>query len=398
MELEIEKLDYEGKGITRKDHKIIFIPRTLPNETIEASIVKEKRNYSIGKCQKVLKKSKLRLESYCPYASQCGGCSYDIVSYKDSLKIKKNAIQELFQKNGISIDDVQIEESKPSLGYRNKISLKVQNYQFGYYESESHIMIFIDNCKLASPPIQSFLKDFSMLNLKEGEIILRSNDNEELLIVITSKEQPKIREEIIKNHKIAGIVWNKKCIYNAPFFIEKRGDFLYKVRYSSFFQVNSNISERIKRELLESFSPSDEVLDLYCGVGFFSLPLAKKVKKVIGVEYNPLSIVDAIYNASLNKIENTTFHAGKVEEILENIPNKANKVVVDPPRAGLDKKVREILKKKKYELIYYISCNPFTLTRDLKELENTYKIKQIKLYDMFPFTSHVESVAVLERR
>ncbi|MBR1679511.1 MAG: 23S rRNA (uracil(1939)-C(5))-methyltransferase RlmD, partial [Bacilli bacterium] len=111
MELEIEKLDYEGKGIARKDHKIIFIPRTLPNETIEASIIKENKNYSIGKCQKILKKSPLRVESYCPYASQCGGCSYDIVSYEESLKIKKNAIQELFQKNGISIENLEIEAS-----------------------------------------------------------------------------------------------------------------------------------------------------------------------------------------------------------------------------------------------------------------------------------------------
>ena len=225
--------------------------------------------------------------------------------------------------------------------------------------------------------------------------MIRSNDNQELLLSITSEDQVNILEELTTKHKIAGIVWNNKCVYGLPYFFEKRDGLIYKVRYSSFFQVNRDIASKIKEEVVNSFKENDEVLDLYCGVGFFSLPLAKKVKKVTGIEYNSLAIVDAIYNASLNNIENTQFHAGKVEDILDKISGTYNKVVVDPPRAGLNKKVVEEILNHRYEEVLYISCNPFTLVRDLKLLVNHYNIKKITLYDMFSYTSHVECVTLL---
>lgn len=395
MDRIIEKLDYEGRGIARENNKVIFVPRTIPGERVTTHLLKKEKNYEIHVLDEILDSSKQRVSSYCPYASLCGGCTYDIISYQDSLEYKKELMKELFLKNNIILENLDIVPSIPSLNYRNKITLKVNNKHFGYYKNESHEFVKIKNCLLASSPIQNFLEDFSLLNLEEGEIMIRSNDNQELLLSITSEDQVNILEELTTKHKIAGIVWNNKCVYGLPYFFEKRDGLIYKVRYSSFFQVNRDIASKIKEEVVNSFKENDEVLDLYCGVGFFSLPLAKKVKKVTGIEYNSLAIVDAIYNASLNNIENTQFHAGKVEDILDKISGTYNKVVVDPPRAGLNKKVVEEILNHRYEEVLYISCNPFTLVRDLKLLVNHYNIKKITLYDMFSYTSHVECVTLL---
>ena len=398
MEVEIEKLDYEGKGIARCDSKVLFIPRTLPGEFAKVKPVKENKNYSICILEELIKENEDRVPSYCPYSAKCGGCTYDIVSYPKSLEYKKESIKELLNKNGISLDEITIEPSIVPLHYRNKITLKVENHLVGYYQKESHTFIQVKNCELASMPIHQFIEDISLLNIQNGEVVIRSNSNDELLIEVISKEDPKMNSEIATKHKIAGIIWNKKCIYNSPFFFEKRNEILYKVRYSSFFQVNPYISEKIKEEIIKQFDSQDEVLDLYCGVGFFSIPLAKRVKSVIGIEYNPLAITDAVYNASLNNLNNLSFHAGKVEEIIDKIEESANRVIVDPPRAGLNTHVIEVLKKGNYDKIIYVSCNPFTLVRDLKELKDTYNIKEIKLYDMFAYTSHCESITILERR
>ena len=395
MIMQIKKLDYEGRGIAKEENKVIFVPRALINEVVKTKVLKRNKSYEIHTIEEIIEKSPQRVESYCPFASKCGGCSYDIISYEDSLKYKKEGFKELLTKNHIDISDIQIIPSHPSKNYRNKITLKVKKSQFGYYKEESHEFVPIKNCLLASPCIQNLLKDFSLLGLAEGEVTVRSNKNQELLLHLKSEKCPDIKEELINKHKIAGIIWNNQVIYNNPFFFMRRNKILYKVRYSSFFQVNEYISEKIKEEVLKNLNEKDRVLDLYCGVGFFSLPIAKKVEKVTGIEYNSQAIVDALYNASLNQIQNTTFHAGRVEDILKSIPKSYNVVVLDPPRAGLDKKVREILNREKYKKIIYISCNPFTLVRDLKELKSIYQIEQIKLYDMFAYTKHIESMTIM---
>lgn len=396
--MKIEKLDYEGKGIAKENNKIIFIPRTLPREEISAILQKQTAKYAIYRADNIITKSNKRVDSFCSFAKKCGGCTYDIVSYDDSLKYKKELLTELMQKNKIRIDNIDVVKSANQTGYRNKITLKIQNNNIGYYQEESHEFIKIDNCKLADPTIQKFLQDYKLLNLREKELTIRTNYNNELLLIIKSKNKPTINKELIVKHKIAGIIWNDTCIYNEPFFFEKRDNILYKVRYSSFFQINNDISNKLKNNILKYFTSEDNVLDLYCGVGFFSLPLAKKVNSVKGIEYNKLAIVDAIYNSSLNNINNASFHAGKVEEILAKIPNNYNKVIVDPPRKGLAKEVVELLNKNAYQLVCYISCNPFTLIRDLKALEDNYKIKSVTIYDMFAYTKHYETLTILEKK
>lgn len=394
MKCTIEKMSYDGNGITHINNKICFISHALTNEEVDISITKDEKKYSEAIVNKIIKPSTIRIPSYCPYAKECGGCSYDIVSYEDSIKLKKEAINDLLSHNGLPLLNDLI-PSNPNLYYRNKISLKIENHQYGYYQESSHTFIPITSCSLASSSINSLLKDFNDLNINNGSIVIRSNENDELLLEIETEDKPRIEKELVNKHKIAGIIWNHRCVYNNPYFIIDRNHILYKIYYDSFFQVNPYISEEISKQLLTNFNKKDKVFDLYCGVGFFSLKLAKIVSEVIGIEENPSAILNANYNASLNNIINISFHIGKVENIIDKIPTKVNKVVVDPPRSGLHEKVINTLLKNKYQTIIYISCNPMTLVRDLKKLLTIYNIESITGYDMFSYTKHVETVSIL---
>ncbi len=397
MEAIVEKLDYEGRGIIRDSNKVVFLPRTLPNENVSYHFGKNEKRYDIGVLDEIHTKSPHRVISFCPYSESCGGCTFDIVSYEKSLEFKKEIFLDYAKHNGVLLNDISIVESRPVLGYRNKVSLKVSSGKIGYYASESHFFVPIRNCFLATNAIQKVIKDFSLFAFHEGSLVIRSNSLDEVLLEIVTEEEIKIKEELVLNHKISGILWNQKCVYGKPYFMEDRNGIQYKIPYNAFFQVNKDISEKIKQDVFNYLSITDNVLDLYCGVGFFTLPVARIVSFVTGIEENKNAILGAMENASLNHIENVSFHVGKVENILDKIPFSYNKVIVDPPRAGLKKTVIDVLLKSKVENILYVSCNFFTLIRDIKLLEAKYKIKTVKLYDMFPYTKHVECVCVLNR-
>lgn len=395
MKQVIEKSSYNGSGITHINGVVTFVKKALPEEKVEIEVTKSLKTFKLAKVVNFINPSKIRQDSYCPYSQECGGCSYDFMRYENALIVKQNALNDLLTHHHLPRVN-EIVKSDKSLEYRNKISLKVVSKEFGYYESDSHLFVPIKDCFLASKTIREFLKDFALLNLDNGTLTIRVNYNDELLLIVETEEKPSILESIISKHKIAGIIWNNKCIYNSPYFIEKRKDLLYKVNYPAFFQVNSYIAEEISTEILKEFNDHDRVYDLYCGVGYFSLKIAQKVKEVVGIEENVAAVIDAHYNASLNNISNVTFHAGKVENLIHKISFSPDKVVVDPPRSGIDKRVIQELLNKEVNTIIYVSCNPLTLVRDIGLLSTKYAVIFIKAYDMFPYTYHVESVAVIK--
>ena len=398
MKCVIEKLDYEGRGLCHVDGKVVFASNTLPEEVVELEIEKQEKNYDIAKVVSFYQKSEHRLPSFCPHASICGGCRFSCVSYAKSLEYKKEIIKDLFSKNGFDIPDFFIEASRPVLEYRNKVSLKVQDYQYGYYQEETHQFVPIKKCFLLNPSIQKLLDDFSLFSFQNGNLIIKTNQSNELLLDIETEEELKIKEELVLKHSIKGIIWNGSCVYGQSFLEEKRSDIIYQIPAQSFFQINPYISEKIQEKVNSLFDENDEVYDLYCGVGFFSLRLAKKVKNVIGIELSLQSILGAKANAMKNHIENVSFHVGKVEDILPKLKHKCNKVIVDPPRSGLKKSVINALLEEELDLICYISCNPITLVRDLKLLTEKYQMKFIQGYDMFSYTKHTECLCVLEKK
>ncbi len=397
MKLKISDYNFNG-AVSKEKGKVNFVNKALLNEVVDVHIVSEKKNYNICKIDKVLKKSDKRQKSFCRYANLCDGCNLDICSYTDTLLIKKKCLEDLFKFNKLNISNFVIEENKNPIYYRNKISVKVVDGHIGYQEKETNCFFPIEKCLLAKDCINQLLKDFACYAFLNGTMVIRANYNDELLLIINTSDKVNIEEKLFSNHKIAGIIINDKCVYLNSFFYERLGNILYKVNYDAFFQVNNYISEIISQDVMALLNQDDTVLDLYCGVGYFSLKMAKKVKEVIGIEINAHAIMDALTNKKLNHLENVNFLLGKVEDKVSKLKKEFSKIVIDPPRSGLDKKTLSFLLNSNVLTIIYISCNPVSLVRDLKKLQTKYNLLKIKGYDMFSYTYHVECVCVLKLR
>ena len=395
MEVKIEKLDNLGKGIAYIDAKICFIDNALPNEVVEVDITKENKKYKKAMCKKIIKPSTMRKENICPYHELCGGCSLGHIKYEEALNYKKNKLKEIIYKNtNIKIEPTIIKNDKV-YNYRNKITLKIENFKWGYYNSESHNFISIKKCLLAKDAINKIVENKRVFNIKNGEITIRCNNNDEILISIKTEEKFNINYEKIKDLNIVGIVVNNKTIYGQNYFYHEINNNKYKISYNSFFQINDCICSKIF-DILNEKEIGNNVLDLYCGVGSLGLSISNKINKLYGIEIIENAIIDAKLNAEINKIKNAKYFVGKVENNLTNINDNIDTIIVDPPRKGLCN-IDDILKFNSKKIIY-ISCDPITLGRDLKELTKFYEIEDCYALDMFPNTYHIESMVILNRK
>ena len=435
---------YQGEGIAKIDNFAIFIPGALKGEKVKIVIVKVLKSHAFGKVLEILKKSDYRVEVDCKTYKRCGGCNLRHIRYNETLLIKKNIVQNLVNKNLSSKPKVQetLGMDEP-YNYRNKAQYPVGQDKenkpiIGVFANRTHEIIPIENCLIQDEKTEEIAKFiinyFSENNIsvyneeirnglirhivtkigkKTNEImviIVINGDkipNEKEFVKVLTQNFPKIKT-IVKNinKNNTNVILGKKNInlYGDGYIKDKLGDLIFKISPLSFYQVNPVQAEKLYKIGIESanITKEDIVFDLYCGIGTISLFMAKYAKKVYGVEIVEEAIKDAKENAKINNIENTEFIAGDVEEVLNDlITNKKitpEIVMVDPPRKGLDNiSIQNIIKIKPKRMIY-ISCNPATLVRDLKELEKIYEIKEIKPVDMFPFTSHVECVCILNLR
>lgn len=394
----IEKLDNHGRGICYINNKITFIENALPNEEVEIKITKENKKYNEGIVTKYIKKSSKRIEPKCPYFEECGGCNLLNTTYEETIKYKKDKLESIMSKYAKINKNIDIIESQNTLNYRNKITLKVINNKYGYYVSNTHKLVPINNCLLAEQPIKEFIKDINKLNIKNGEVIIRSNYNEELLIVINTKDKINPDIEYLKeNHKIVGFIVNNELINGDNKFIEIINNKMFQVSYDSFFQINRYICGKLFELINDNIKEGETILDLYCGVGTLGLN-ANKAKKIYGIEIIPNAIINAITNAKINKQNNAYYMVGNTSKCINKINDKIDTIIIDPPRSGLDEITRNTIIDMKPNKILYISCDPMTLARDLNILKEYYNINLIKGLDMFPYTYHVECVSVLCRK
>ncbi len=397
MAFTIEKLDNKGRGIAYINDKITFIKNALPTEEVEVTITKESKKYQEGIVTKYIKKSPKRIDSICPYFNICGGCDLLHISYEDTLKYKKQKLEDIISKYANISTNIDIIPSDNILNYRNKITLKVVNKKIGFYEPSTHKLVQIQNCLLAEKSIQDIIPDLHYLNIKNGEIVIRSNYNNELIIAITTKDKITPNISYLKEHyKIAGIILNNKVVNGDDKFIEIINHLLFNVSYDSFFQINRNICSKLFKLIEQETKNSKVLLDLYCGVG--TLGIAANVEKAYGIEIVKNAILNAISNSKINKRNNIYYMLGDVSTVLPKIKDDIDTIIVDPPRAGLDDKTKNTIIEFKPNKIIYVSCDPMTLARDIKELSKYYNLKSIKGLDMFPYTEHCESITVLERR
>lgn len=394
----IEKLDNHGRGICYINNKITFIENALPNEEVEIKITKENKKYNEGIVTKYIKKSSKRIEPKCPYFEECGGCNLLNTTYEETKKYKKDKLESIMSKYAKINKNIDIIESQNTLNYRNKITLKVINNKYGYYVSNTHKLVPINNCLLAEQPIKEFIKDINKLNIKNGEVIIRSNYNEELLIVINTKDKINPDIEYLKeNHKIVGFIVNNEIINGDNKFIEIINNKMFQVSYDSFFQINRYICGKLFELINDNIKEGETILDLYCGVGTLGLN-ANKAKKIYGIEIIPNAIINAITNAKINKQNNAYYMVGNTSKCINKINDKIDTIIIDPPRSGLDEITRNTIIDMKPNKILYISCDPMTLARDLNILKEYYNINLIKGLDMFPYTYHIETTCIMERR
>lgn len=432
---------FEGEGIAKIDNFTIFIPGTIKGEKVRILIVKVLSSHGFGKIVEIIEKSQARQDVDCNTYKRCGGCNLRHVKYEETLKMKQNAVQSLVNKT--LKNKLQVKETvgmENPLHYRNKAQYPIGiNKQgepvIGVFANRTHEVIPIDNCLIQnkkSEEIAKFIIEFikeknisiydektgkglvrhivTKVGIKTGEIMCvivingHKIPNESELVENLKTRYPEIKA-IVKNINIknTNVILGQENInlYGNGYIEDILGEYKFKISPLSFYQVNPIQAEKLY-ELgvkMAGITKKDTFFDLYCGIGTISLFMSKYAKKVYGVEIVKEAVDMARENAIANNVRNAEFYAGDVEIILDDLINKKNitadVVMFDPPRKGLEKNSINNVIKIKPKKIVYISCNPATLIRDLKFFEDEYNIEKIIPVDMFPWTSHVECVAVM---
>ena len=399
--VQIEKLDVFGRGIARINNKLCFISYTLPDEECDIELIKDKKNYSEGKLINLITKSSNRVDASCPYYFLCGGCHLMHLDYKKQLDYKKDKVKELLDRFGkidFNIDKINYDKE---YNYRNKITLHVKDKKIGLYKEETNDLIEIDKCLLVSDIINNLivrLKEFISNNDTDiTEIVIKNTSLKEVMLIINGECNKELLIDSFKD--INSIYLNDNLIYGKNSITEIINDLYFEVYPRSFFQVNYNVMLKMYNKVIDYYKEHKDlkVLDLYCGTGTIGMLVSKYSKYVLGIEVNSDAVISANKNKTRNNIVNIDFICGKVEDNIDSI-NGIDSIVVDPPRAGLDKYTIDNIIRLNPSSLIYISCDPVTLARDLNILKDYYDIKEIEVFDMFPNTYHCESVCILERR
>ena len=387
--------DYYGRGITKIDDKITFVKNALPDETVDIKVLSESKKYNEAEVTKYIKKSNKRVEVKCPYYNECGGCNIMHLSYLDQLKFKQDKIKNIITKylsKDIVINDIVPSDSE--YNYRNKISLKVDN-KLGFCQDNTHKIIEIDKCLITDEKINDAIKylnllDFSMVS----EIVCRYNNG---LMIIIYTNNKNINIDCLKpvaNSIYLCIDKNFIHVFGEEYIYEELDNYKYVISPDSFFQINKNITYKLYLKIKEYIKENENVLDLYCGTGSIGI-FVNKGNKTLGIEINKNAIKNAKENKKINKLDNIDFILGDSGKQIKNLKFKPDTIIIDPPRSGLNKETINNIIKFKPNKIIYVSCNPISLVKDLKILSESFDIKEITPFDMFPNTHHVETVSVL---
>lgn len=439
--VEIIDQGFEGEGIAKIEGFTIFIEGAIKGEKCRILIVKVTSSHAFGKLVEILEKSKYRVEPDCATYKRCGGCNLRHIDYEETLNIKQNTVQNLVNKtlnNKIKVE-MTVGMGNP-YNYRNKAQYPVGFDKsgepvMGVYAKRTHEIISMRNCMIQNPVSEKianvvlgfFIKNnIPIYNEKNGEGLLRHivikvgiKTHEIMCILVLNKKELKKEKELIKvlirefpeiktivknyNMKNTNVILGNEneVIYGDGYIYDELGDYTFKISPLSFYQINPIQTEALYNIAIEmaDLKKTDTLFDLYCGIGTIGIFASPYVNRVYGIEIVKQAIEDAKENSNINNIRNIEFFAGDVEKVFENVLKEHNVkpdvIFVDPPRKGLDKHTIENILNIKPEKIVYISCNPASLVRDLKLLEESYEIKKIQPVDMFPFTSNVECCSVL---
>ena len=397
--VEIKEFDHFGRGITKYNNKIVFIENAIPNETIEIENIKHYKKYDEADVLKYIKKSKDRVTPSCPYYDKCGGCNIMHITYSKQLEFKQKKIENIFKKyfkSEVYIN--KIVKCDYQYNYRNKITFQVNN-DIGFFEKKSNSLTNIDYCYICNEKINNSINYIKKLNLtKIKKIVCRANNNK--LMIIIETDYPDIDIDILK--QIADSIYIKKDNkyihkYGTENIIENIGSYKYLISPDSFFQVNTNVTKKLYDKIKSIVGTNMSIIDLYCGTGTIGIYVSDH-NKVTGIEINKYAHSDALKNKEINNINNINFICGDSGKELLNVNFKPDIIIIDPPRNGLNKDTLNKIINIRPNMLIYVSCEPMTLVRDLKILNNEYDIEEVTPYDMFPNTYHVETLTVLKKK
>ena len=347
VDLKVEDIAFGGKGVARDNGKAVFIPFTIEGELISARITREKKQFAEAEIVDLREKSPHRVEPRCPYFGRCGGCAYQHIDYAHQLEIKSRQVADVLRRIG-KLKDVPMRNIVPSpheYAYRNRITVHAENGTVGYFQRDSHRLIDIERCPIAMDEVNRELSELRSHDVPDGHYTLRA------------RSVPRV-----------------------------------------FSQTNDDVANALRHLITRSIPPNQELLvDAFCGAGFFAKALVDKFERVIGIDWDRFAIAAAKENAT----EKETYISGDVAAELYAASEKCDlektSLIVDPPATGLTAPIRNAIVDLAPANLFYVSCNPATLARDLGELQSRFQIESVTPLDMFPQTAEIEVFSQLRR-
>lgn len=454
----IEAVASEGKALAHVNGKVVFVPFAIPGDVVNIQITKKRKGFMEGFVTELIEPSAQRIEPFCSHYGVCGGCKWQPLPYHLQLQNKEQQVIDQLRRIG----NLQFEQPLPIMGsektqyYRNKLEYTFSSKRWIESMSEAdnlsekeryglgfHIaglfdkVLDIKHCYLQPEPsneIRLFIREFALENdytffdLREQTGFLRTlvirttSTAEVMVIVVFAKEDKEKRERLLEALKekfpnITSLNWiintkrndsisDLECFnyHGNKYIFEQMEELRFRIGPQSFYQTNSEQAYRlycVVREFAQ-LTGNEVLYDLYTGTGTIALFLAKMASKVVGIEYVESAIEDAKVNAKDNKIDNCSFFAGDMKDILSNQfveqQGKPDVIILDPPRAGIHPDVAKVILEAAPKRVVYVSCNPATQARDIALMSENYRITKVQPVDMFPHTHHLENVVLLEKR
>ncbi|MBD2485462.1 23S rRNA (uracil(1939)-C(5))-methyltransferase RlmD [Planktothrix sp. FACHB-1365] len=455
VEIEITDLTDDGNGVGRYQDRVVFVPDAVPGDRLRVRLVRVKSKYAEGKVQDILEASPYRVSPRCIVADKCGGCQWQHIDYEFQLQAKRDLVVKALERIGGFIEPPvePVLAGESPLGYRNKVTYPLGRsatgqVQAGYFQKHSHRLVNLNQCPVQDQRLNPLLANIKQDIQKRGWSIydepqhrgklrhlslrIGQRTGEMLLTLIaTQGSLPGLQEQaetwLEQYPSLKGVCLNinadqtnaifgqeTRCLAGQPYLKEEFGGLSFLLRPDTFFQINTEVAEALLQIMLQDLNlqGTERIVDAYCGIGTFTLPLAKDLlqkqagskpslqsPQVIGLEVQEMAIEQARQNAILNQIDTVEFKLGTVQKLLPQLGYKPDIVLLDPPRKGCDRRVLETLLDLQPQRLIYISCKPATLARDLKVLCETgvYELIRVQPADFFPQTSHVECAAFLSR-